>query len=346
MRRAGFQVRAAVEVDAIAAETFRINHPTTKLLEEDIRKIKGKKLIVRARRKRINLLVGCAPCQGFCSLTGKKGSVDPRNLLILEMARIIRESSPDAVMMENVPGLVNRGREVFKEFLKILNDLGYYSNWRVVQMADYGIPQSRRRFVLLAGRGFMIPFPEPTHSSKPDRNSNLKPWISLREVIIGMPKPVTLLDSKKSGGPQKFNWHVVRNIQPQTKSRLRAAIPGNSRLNLDDSLRPNCHKNGYEGFSNVYGRMSWNQSSVTITGGCTTFCKGRFGHPSKRRTTISVREAALLQSFPKSYVFATNQMDAVCQLIGNAVPPKFASVIARQIRNSLRAHYGALARTR
>ena len=150
--------------------------------------------------------------------------------------------------------------------------------------------------------------------------------------------PVTLRTALQNGGPQSHNWHVVRDLQTQTKKRLKAAQPGRTWLKIDESVRPHCHRNGYKGFTNVYGRMAWDQPSPTITGGCTTPCKGRFGHPDKRRYTISVREAALLQTFPENYRFVTDQMEAVCDLIGNAVPPIYAKLAGKKVLEALNSH--------
>ncbi len=141
----------------------------------------------------------------------------------------------------------------------------------------------------------------------------------------------------KNGGPQEHNWHVVRELQPITKKRLKAAQPGESWRIVDESIRPLCHRRkGYKGFPNVYGRMSWDKIAPTITSGCTTPCRGRYGHPDKRRYTISVREAALLQTFPHNYRFVTNQIDAVCSMIGNAVPPLYARMAGKAILTAIK----------
>ena len=343
LRRAGFDVHAAVEVDATASATYRANHPGTELLERDIRDVEASELMALCGRKPVALLAGCAPCQGFCSLTAKNKREDPRNVLVLQMAELVGEIQPTAVMMENVPGLETRGATIFEEFVNKLKSLGYDLEWRTIQMADYGVPQSRRRLVLLAGRGFRIPFPEPTHAKQPLPKSGLKKWLTLRNVIDGMPKPVTLRRAWQSGGPQRHKWHVVRDLQPQVAVRLASAIPGKTWLALEESIRPECHRREYEGFTNVYGRMSWGQTPVTMTGGCTTPCKGRFGHPDKRRTTISVREAALIQTFPRSYKFETDYMEMVCDMIGNAVPPRFAFVAGKLIREELEKHHASVA---
>jgi DNA (cytosine-5)-methyltransferase 1 len=251
------------------------------------------------------------------------------------MADLIEEIQPTAIMMENVPGLAQRGSKIFKEFLKVLRRLGYRPSWQIAQMADYGVPQSRRRLVLLAGKGFDIQLPAKSHSREPEHDSKLKPWRTVRDAISHLAAAPTLAQILKSSDPGSHNWHVVRKLQPQTKRRLKAAMPGETWLNVDERVRPVCHRDGYTGFTNVYGRMSWDSVSPTITAGCTTACKGRFGHPDRRRYTISVREAALLQTFPEAYQFRTDQMDAVCDMIGNAVPPLYAKLAGREVLKAL-----------
>ncbi len=327
LKRAGFNVVAGIELNPEIAKTYKANHPTTKLLIRDVREISGKEILESTGLKEIDLVSGCPPCQGFSKLTDKYRKKDPRNDLVLEMARLIEEMAPKMVMMENVPGLATRGKPLLDEFVERLESLGYLVNKGVLQLADYGVPQSRRRLVLLAGNGFYIPLPKQTHCYKGDRKRSLKPWLTLADVIKNMEKPVTLSEAKKRGTPHKFNWHVVRDLKEISIERLKALKAGSSRSSLPTELRPRCHVKSNKGFTNVYGRLSWEKTPPTITSGCTSPCMGRFGHPEELRT-ISIREAALIQTFPRHYKFDTEYMDTACDLVGNALPCLFARKVA------------------
>jgi DNA (cytosine-5)-methyltransferase 1 len=332
LKKAGFRVVAAVEINPHAFAVYKTNHPEVQAYKQDVRTIKGESLLEISPNGEIDLLSGCPPCQGFSSLTARHKRFDPRNELVLEMSRLVEEVHPQVVMMENVPGLPKKGSEIFNELLQKLEFLGYIVEWGILQVADYGVPQSRQRLVLLAGKGFPIHLPKPTHSKT--GKDGLLPWRTLRDAIGLMPEPIALANTQSTGGPLKYNWHVVRSISPNTLKILQATRPGGSRLQLPEELRPPCHRNRKDGFNNVYGRMSWDQVSSTITSGCTTVSKGRFGHPEQDRT-ISVREAALLQTFPMDYIFDIPYIDHVCEMVGNALPCDFAEVLARQCVNAL-----------
>lgn len=328
LKRAGFNVVAGVEIDPEIAKTYEANHPTVKLIKRDIREVKGKEIFELTGLDEIDLIAGCPPCQGFSSLTSKYKRKDPRNDLILEMARLVEEIKPKMIMMENVPGITKRGKSILNEFVKRLESIGYEINMEVLQTADYGVPQFRRRFVLLAGKGFKIDFPKSTHCNKGNEKKKLKSWLTLADVIKNMWEPVKLSQAKRTGSPQKFNWHVIRDLKEISIKRFKALEAGNGRASLPKDLRPKCHANSNKGFINVYGRLSWEQTPPTITSGCVTPAMGRFGHPVELRT-ISIREAAMIQTFPKSYEFKTDIVRTACELVGNALPPKFAAKVAK-----------------
>src|SRR5260370_4781519 len=165
LKSAGFHVVAAVEIEQHAFSTYKANHPEVHAYRQDIRTILGESLRKHSSTGEIDLLAGCPPCQGFSSLTSKYRRTDSRNELVAEMSRLVTEIQPRAVMMENVPGLVDKGKEFFDDFLQQLKSLGYETRWEVLQVANYGIPQNRRRLVLLAGKSFAIQLPKLTHST-------------------------------------------------------------------------------------------------------------------------------------------------------------------------------------
>lgn len=158
MRQAGFKINAAVEINPIAAETFRLNHKDAVVIERDIQYVSSSELLKQCgiTPGQLDLLAGCPPCQGFSSLTAKYKRNDERNTLIKEVSRLVKDLMPRAVMIENVPGLMKKGQTYLLDFVRTLEDLGYIVNYDVLQVADYGVPQERRRFVLLAGLGFEI----------------------------------------------------------------------------------------------------------------------------------------------------------------------------------------------
>lgn len=330
---ANCEVLAAIEVDRSVQATYRRNHPRSYLIDADVRTVDGKEIRRAIGDARIDVLAGCPPCQGFTSLTSKYRRNDARNLLVREISRLTSDLMPRALMMENVPGLLDKGRRLYAELRHNLEKLGYQVHEGVLDVADFGVPQRRRRMVLLAGHGFAIPLPQPTHAHNAE--GNLQPWVTVREVLEQVERPpVELPDARKHGALAPDDWHVVRQMSTKNIERIKATVAGKSREQLPENLRPKCHQDGYRGFSNTYGRMEWDAPAPTITAGCTTFSKGRFGHPEEDRT-ISVREAALLQTFPIDYRFETPYMEHACKMIGNALPPLFAEVLARQVRRAL-----------
>jgi len=329
LRNAGFRVAAAVECYEPAARTYAANFRRTALLRADVRDVSGADILHTAGTRKLDLLAACPPCQGFTSLTSKHPRIDPRNELVAEVVRLADELRPRTVMFENVPRLVEskKGKVYFERLVGELEDLGYRISWFVADAADFGTPQRRRRLIVFAGKKEIDP-PAATHGPATDTA-----WNTVREAIGAERSPATFRgDIAECAG--LADWHVVRNLGPANKARLAAAKPGGSRADLPNELRPNCHKNSSNGFRNVYGRMIWDAPSPTITGGCTSPSKGRFGHPS-RQGTISVKEAAILQDFPPTFKLATPFIDQACQLIGNAFPARLASAAARRVIETL-----------
>jgi DNA (cytosine-5)-methyltransferase 1 len=335
LKAAGFRVVAGVEIEQHAIATFKVNHPETRILEQSVTTVTGDDLVAETEGKGIALLAGCPPCQGFTSLTSKYKRTDPRNRLIIELARLVEQAKPMTLMMENVPGLKLKGKRLFSNFVKRIEAAGYIPDWDVLQVANYGVPQSRRRLVLLAGLGFKVSLPKPTHSSR--GADGLPVWRTVRSAIEGMPSPITMSALKGEATGQDHDWHIIRELSALNKSRLRHAVPGGHWRKIPKRYRPSCHQNKATGFSNVYGRMKWDEVSPTITAGCTTLSKGRFGHPVDDRA-LSVREAAMLQTFPRNYIFSTPYMEYVCAMIGNALPCHFAEVLARSCAVAIRQH--------
>jgi len=334
LRQAGFVVSAAVEIEREAAKTFIKNHPNTILFEGDIRTISGNQLKKTSPSGVIDLLAACPPCQGFSALTSKYGREDPRNQLVLDVRRLIEEIEPKVFMMENVPGLAVKGRSLLSEAMEPLRAMGYEIVSDVLEVADYGVPQRRRRLVVIGSRIGIINIPAQTHSR--DASNGTARWVTFKDALYpnkrGKPKEFGQLI--KTEDPRDYNWHVTRTLSELNKQRLRATKQGRSRASLPVELRPECHKHSNLGFSNVYGRMNLNSPAPTITGGCATLSKGRFGHPTSLRT-ISVREAAILQSFPEEYIFDTRLIDRACGIIGNALPPLFAEKVAKHCLNHI-----------
>ncbi|NGX90034.1 DNA cytosine methyltransferase [Rahnella sp. Lac-M11] len=337
LKQAGFNVLAAVELNSSAADTFKTNNKQATVIERDIRHVSGQEILkaISLQKGELDLLAGCPPCQSFSTLTRDYKKDDLRNSLINEVSRLIFETEPKMLMIENVPGMMSRGKDFLGDFISHIESMGYIVNYNVLQVADYGVPQDRKRFVLLAGKGFEIKLPEPTHSREGSNGKSR--WVTVRDALKGLGEPITLRNAQEFGGPKKFNWNVIRNLSPLNIERIKYLKAGGPRFDLPDHLRPNCHKGNNSTFSNVYARMCWDKVSPTITGGCTVLSKGRFGHPVEDRT-ISVREAARLQTFPDTFLFETNYIDHACQIIGNALPCKFAFAMSKACSDALLKH--------
>ena len=320
LKQAGFDVLGAVELDPIAVNTFKANHPEVLVKQSDIRKISaaGLRRELKMRRGELDLLAGCPPCQGFSSLrthNGARKNRDARNNLVHEMLRFARAFRPKAIMMENVPGLALH--KPFDDLCEGLRRLGYQISFGVKDAARYGVPQRRRRLILLAGRGFDIRFPAESGRVR-----------SVRGAIGRLTEPGRARDALHNIPEKKRLQRIRKLIEDIPKD-------GGSRGDLPRSRQLRCHKKN-NGFHDIYGRMAWDKVAPTITSGCFNPSKGRFLHPEENRA-ITMREAALLQGFPLSYVFDVSAgKEAIALMIGNALPPEFIRRHALEICNTLK----------
>lgn len=327
-KQAGFPIKTAVDIDVNASESFRANFPECKVFDTDISYISGSELLESSGLNKGEnvILIACPPCQGFSSARRKSQRLsDPRNKLIFEFLRVVEEVKPLAFVMENVPGLATGiGKPLFLQVLQKLHELGYQTIYDVVNAADYGVPQKRKRLVLLGTNDpkLRISFPRISYRD-PNKVSGLPVWKTVRNAISDLP------ELKAGELSEKDTMHRSANVSEKNLMRLKnTPSNGGSRTDWPNELVLECHKRN-KGHKDVYGRMSWDEPSPTITGGCGMISKGRFGHPEQNRA-ISLREAARLQTFPDNYVFKGN-FGQIASQIGNAVPPLLARKAAEVI---------------
>lgn len=322
LKKRHFKIVAAVDNDPVACRTYRLNHPSTLLIEEDIRRVDPNNILREILdNNELDVLIVCAPCQPFSNQNRYKGE-DNRERLILESVRFARILKPKIILFENVPGLAGkRFRPILTELVSDLEHLGYTCGKPTrINAADFNVPQRRYRCILLASYGKEpIAFPAPiTHGDK---------RYTIAEALQG-------LVSLQSGQADKNDpLHFARKHRPIALERL-SHIPknGGDRFALPPHLELNCHKDNM-GYPDVYGRMKWEDVAPTLTTGCTDITRGRFAHPRDDRA-ITLREAARLQTFPDNYKFDGNPSQIATQ-IGNAVPLKLVEALAPTLRGAL-----------
>lgn len=322
LKKGGFNVLAGVEFNSVAAASYRMNHRKSKLYECDITGLDPYDVMsdLGIGPGDLDLLAGCPPCQGFSShRTRNKSSsvVDERNDLVFDFMKFVLAMKPKAVMMENVPGLARDKR--IDQVKLLLKEQGYFVNDDTVKVKDaasFGVPQRRKRMILQASRfGFV-------------------------EDVLESMKSVTVWNAighLKVPGSSGDYLHDLPVNRTEKISKLISLIPkdGGSRTDLPIKYWLPCHVRNPKGYLDVYGRMTWGGVSPTITGGCISPSKGRFIHPTQDRA-ITLREAALLQTFPPNYKFSLERgKDAVALMIGNALPPEFIRRHALQFKKHL-----------
>ncbi len=322
LRAAGMNIAAGIDFDARAVQTYRLNFPEAVVLQKDVREISEAEIeeIIASRCSGGPLVFSaCAPCQPFSRQNRYRSTGDQRASLLDELHRFIRRFLPDYILLENVPGMQKVVDGPFPKFLELLKSLGYGMSTRVLNAADYGVPQTRRRLVLLAARGHDVNLPPA------EFGDGLQPYRVVRDAIAKYPP---LEHGCRS---ETVRDHEAARLSDLLYQRISALKPGQDRRSWPKELMLRCHK-GTSGHSDVYGRLDWDKPSVTLTTKCISLSNGRFGHPSQNRA-ISAREAAAIQTFPDDFTFVGSVWEKGRQ-IGNAVPVLFAKALGRQIIRS------------
>lgn len=325
---AGIPVAAGYDVDAACEFPYEHNNAGATFRKVSVTDLDAATLTAHYPAGHTRILVGCAPCQTFSKYTqGLDNEDDPKWTLLDEFARLVCEVQPEIVSMENVPEL--QRHDIFDRFLGILADEGFHftedREKQVVYCPDYGIPQHRRRLVLVASRLGPIELIRPTHTGKRQRN--------VRAALSKLPP----LEAGATW--QADPLHRTSELSPLNLTRIRHSRPGGTWRDWPPELVADCHreKSG-KTYPSVYGRMEWDKPSPTITTQFFGFGNGRFGHPEQDRA-ISLREGAILQSFPKRYQFVKKGGDycfkTIGRLIGNAVPVRLGEVVGRTIKRHL-----------
>lgn len=326
----GVHVVAGIDVDPACQYPYIANHENAKFLLRDVTTVRGDELNALWSPGVVRLLAGCAPCQPFSSYANTATVDKAKWRLLREFSRLVDESLPDLVTMENVPRL--QKAQPFKDFLRTLKRGGYHVAFSVVNAADYGTPQQRKRLVLVASRLGPVAVPEPTHKGAGN-------WVTVRQAVGHLKK---LSDGQSC---KRDPLHVASALSELNRKRIRASKPGGTWRDWPEHLVAACHqRESGKHSAGVYGRMEWDKPAPTMTTLCNGYGNGRFGHPEQHRG-ISLREAAIFQSFPETYRFTREGEDVsiktVARLIGNAVPPKLGEAVARALYASVSAATGA-----
>lgn len=324
---AGVPVNAGIDVDPKCEYPYEENNDVD-FVEADIRDLDSGDIEELYPDGDIKILAGCAPCQPFSTLRQKKNDneVDEKWGLLNHFSDIIEEIEPSVVTMENVPKL--RKYDIFEKFVNSLKNNGYESVWRdIVYCPKYGIPQDRSRLVLLASEFGEIELKDPERK-EPEDYETVKGTIGDMEPL------------KAGEQSDEDPLHRAAGLSKKNLERIRASEPGGTWKDWPEELRLKCHKKeSGDSYTPVYGRMGWDGVAPTITTQCYNYGSGRFGHPEQDRA-ISLREAALLQTFPDDYEFVETKeevrLEKLGRLIGNSVPVKLAEVIGKSIKEHIK----------
>lgn len=328
---AGIDVVAGFDIDESCKFAYERNN-NSKFIGKDVSAITPEEINqLFPNQNEVKMIVGCAPCQPFSRYSlryRKEGRTDNKWKLLYSFSRLVNECVPEIVSMENVPSLENE--KVFRDFVRQLKNIGYYVDWNIVYCPDYGVPQKRKRLVLLASRFGEIHLIPPLYTKE-----------KYKTVRMAIGALAQISDGEVC---KRDNLHRASKLSEINKKRIMQSRPGGTWRDWDEALRVNCHnkKTGIT-YPSVYGRMRWDEPSPTITTQFYGYGNGRFGHPEQNRA-ISLREGAILQSFPDDYIFTDEEHPAkkreLGMHIGNAVPVELGRAIGVSIQQHLQKYGG------
>lgn len=327
LKSRGLKVLAGYDLDETCRYAYEKNIGAH-FFYKNVKDIKGIDIKKLYSKKSIKVLAGCAPCQPFSSYAYKNKKKDSEKYdLLYEFGRLVEEVNPDVVTMENVTSILSfKEKPVFPDFVSLLQSNGYHVQYKRVFCPDYGVPQTRKRLVLLASRLGKISLIPPSHKKGE--------YVTVGDTIRDLP-PLEAGESSKEDP-----LHRCCALTEINARRIAATPYGGGWKDWPEELKLACHKkDGGESFGSVYGRMKWEEPAPTMTTQCTGIGNGRFGHPEQNRA-ISAREAALLQTFPMEYRFFDNDdevsLTKASRYIGNAVPPRLGEIVAESIKIHIR----------
>lgn len=325
IQKAGINVLAGFDFEESCRFAYEINNKS-KFIHKDIRDVEDNEIsMLYPSDTKVKILIGCAPCQPFSAYSHryKESETRTEKLDLLDyFGKQVKLVQPEIVSMENVPQLASE--DVFNRFVNLLISEGYYVNWKIAFAPAYGIPQNRKRLLLLASKYGEINFIEELNQVN---------YPTLRDAIAHLPK-------LKAGEIDSSDLlHRARKLSPLNIERIKSSRPGGTWREWNPDLLPECYKKkSGKSYGSVYGRLEWDKPSSTITTQFTGYGNGRFGHPEQDRA-LSLREGAILQSFPKDYQFIENgkkfSSQKIAMQIGNAVPPRLGEIIGISIKNHL-----------
>lgn len=330
LQKCGINILAGIDFDKNAIATYKTNFPNSEAINIDIKKLSILKIkqLLTPHKNDIIVFAACAPCQPFSKQNQNKTNKDDDRISLLdEFHRFVKYFLPDYILLENVPGMQKILNGPFTKFINLLDMLGYQYDTAVKNAMNYGVPQSRKRLVLIASRHGFIKLPNETHGI------NKLSYKTVRDCIAKYP-PI------KAGEEHPFiPNHRAANLSPKLLERINVLKEGEDRRKWSPDLELKCHKK-HTGHTDVYGRLTWDKPSVTLTTKCTSLSNGRFGHPVQNRA-LSVREAAAIQTFDDNFIFC-GSLVSMAKQVGNAVPVDFACALGQQIVYNVKNVFSSL----